>query len=211
VAARPAGADARPRGLSRRECRGGRGGRRGPARRRRETGRRRRAARARAAARDAWRRCPRSPPSHPRAADGSGRPGARLGARGGVGLAVAGRVSHRAGVPHWFWGVLGTLSVLRSNALGTGWSILSALGGTAVGIILGAGLVLGIGTHETVLWAVLPLAVLLGSYAPRAISFAAGQAGFTVVLFVLFNLIQPTGWRVGLVRLEDVATGLAVS
>src|SRR5207253_3456950 len=56
-----------------------------------------------------------------------------------------------------------------------------------------------------------PLAVLLGSYAPRAISFAAGQAGFTVVLFVLFNLIQPVGWRVGLVRIEDVAIGFAIS
>jgi hypothetical protein len=62
-----------------------------------------------------------------------------------------------------------------------------------------------------VLWAVLPFAVLLGSYAPRAISFAAGQAGFTVVLFVLFNIIQPVGWRVGLVRLEDVAIGFAIS
>jgi uncharacterized membrane protein YccC len=55
------------------------------------------------------------------------------------------------------------------------------------------------------------VAVLVGSYAPRAISFAAGQAGFTVVLFVLFNLIQPTGWRVGLVRIEDVAIGFAIS
>src|SRR5207244_6048825 len=70
---------------------------------------------------------------------------------------------------------------------------------------------IGIATPQSVLWAVLPLAVLLGSYAPRAISFAAGQAGFTVVLFVLFNLIQPTGWRVGLVRIEDVAIGFAVS
>jgi uncharacterized membrane protein YccC len=58
---------------------------------------------------------------------------------------------------------------------------------------------------------VLPLAVLLAAYAPRAISFAAGQAGFTVLLFVLFNLIQPSGWTVGLVRLEDVAIGFAVS
>ncbi len=131
--------------------------------------------------------------------------------RGAAGLAVAVFIAQRSGVQHGFWVVLGTLSVLRSNALGTGWSIVSALGGTAVGIVLGAGLVLGIGTHEAVLWAVLPLAVLLASYAPRAISFAAGQAGFTVVLFVLFNLIQPTGWRVGLVRLEDVAIGFAVS
>src|SRR5207244_12323185 len=131
--------------------------------------------------------------------------------RGAAGLAVAVFIAQRAGLQHAFWVVLGTLSVLRSNALSTGWSILSALAGTAVGIVLGAGLVLAIGTHEAVLWAVLPLAVLLGSYAPRAISFAAGQAGFTVVLFVLFNLIQPVGWRVGLVRLEDVAIGFAVS
>jgi uncharacterized membrane protein YccC len=107
--------------------------------------------------------------------------------------------------------VLGTLSVLRSNALGTGRSIVSALAGTAVGIVVGALLVIAIGTHETVLWGVLPVAILLAAYAPRAISFAAGQAGFTVVLFILFNLIQPVGWRVGLIRVEDIAIGFAIS
>jgi uncharacterized membrane protein YccC len=131
--------------------------------------------------------------------------------RGAAGLAVAVFVAQQAGLQHAFWVVLGTLSVLRSNALTTGWSILSALGGTAVGLLVGAGLVIAIGTHELVLWVVLPLAVLLASYAPRAISFAAGQAGFTVVLFVLFNLIQPTGWTVGLVRIEDVAIGFGIS
>jgi uncharacterized membrane protein YccC len=131
--------------------------------------------------------------------------------RGAAGLAVAVYIAQRAGLQHGFWVVLGTLSVLRSNALGTGWSILSALAGTAVGILIGALLVIGIGTHEAVLWGVLPVAVLLAAYAPRAISFAAGQAGFTVVLFVLFNLIQPVGWRVGLVRVEDVAIGFAIS
>jgi uncharacterized membrane protein YccC len=58
---------------------------------------------------------------------------------------------------------------------------------------------------------VLPVSLLLAAYAPRAISFAAGQAGFTVVLFVLYNLIQPVGWKVGLVRVEDVAIGFGVS
>jgi uncharacterized membrane protein YccC len=114
--------------------------------------------------------------------------------RGAAGLAVAVYIAQRTGVQHGFWVVLGTLSVLRSNALGTGWSILSALAGTAVGIVIGALLVIAIGTHEAVLWGVLPVAVLLAAYAPRAISFAAGQAGFTVVLFVLFNIIQPVGW-----------------
>jgi uncharacterized membrane protein YccC len=131
--------------------------------------------------------------------------------RGAAGLAIAVFIAQRAGLQHAFWVVLGTLSVLRSNALSTGWSILSALAGTAVGLVVGAALVIAIGTHELVLWGVLPVAVLLAAYAPRAISFAAGQAGFTVVLFVLFNLIQPTGWRVGLVRIEDVAIGFGIS
>ena len=131
--------------------------------------------------------------------------------RGAAGLAVAVYIAQRSGLQHSFWVVLGTLSVLRSNALSTGWSVLTALAGTAVGIVLGAALVIAIGTHDYVLWAVLPVAVLLAAYAPRAISFAAGQAGFTVVLFVLFNIIQPTGWTVGLVRIEDVAIGFAIS
>jgi uncharacterized membrane protein YccC len=131
--------------------------------------------------------------------------------RGAAGLAVAVYVAQRTGLQHGFWVVLGTLSVLRSNALGTGWSIVSALAGTAVGLVAGALLVIAIGTHEAVLWAVLPFAVLLGAYAPRAISFAAGQAGFSVVLYVLFNLIQPVGWSVGLIRVEDVAIGFGIS
>ena len=131
--------------------------------------------------------------------------------RGAAGLAVAVYIAQRTGLQHGFWVVLGTLSVLRSNALGTGWSVLSALAGTGIGIVIGALLVLAIGTHEPVLWGVLPVAVLLAAYAPRAISFAAGQAAFTVVLFVLFNLIQPVGWSVGVIRVEDVAVGFAIS
>src|SRR5436189_2016608 len=142
---------------------------------------------------------------------GAGSVWLRNSLRGAAGLTIAVYVAQRTGLQHSFWVVLGTLSVLRSNALGTGWSVLSALAGTAVGIFVGAGLVIAIGTHESVLWAVLPVAVLLAAYAPRAISFAAGQAAFTVVLFVLFNLIQPVGWTVGLVRIEDVAIGFAIS
>jgi uncharacterized membrane protein YccC len=126
--------------------------------------------------------------------------------RGAVGLAVGVYIAQRTGVQHGFWVVLGTLSVLRSNALGTGWSVLSALAGTAVGIVVGSLIVIAIGTHQGVLWGVLPVALLLAAYAPRAISFAAGQAGF-----VLYNLIQPVGWKVGVVRVEDVAIGFGVS
>ena len=131
--------------------------------------------------------------------------------RGAAGLAVAVFIAQRAGLQHSYWVVLGTLSVLRSNALGTGRSIVGALAGTAAGILVGAGILELLGASDPVLWAVLPVAVLVAAYAPRVISFAFGQAGFTVALVILFNLIDPIGWRVGLIRIEDVAIGFAVS
>ena len=131
--------------------------------------------------------------------------------RGAVGLAIAVFIAQKTGLQHSFWVVLGTLSVLRSNALGTGRSVISALAGTAVGIVVGAAILIPLKGDDTVLWAILPVAVLLGGYAPRVISFAAGQAAFTVVVLVLFNIIQPTGWKVGIVRIEDVAVGFAIS
>ena len=131
--------------------------------------------------------------------------------RGAVALALAVLVAHESDVQEGFWVVLGTLSVLRSNALGTGATVVGALAGTAIGIVAGAALVIAVGTSSPVLWVCLPPAVLLAAYAPRAVSFAAGQAGFTLLLLILFNLLRPVGWRVGLVRVEDVALGFAVS
>ena len=131
--------------------------------------------------------------------------------RGAVGLAVAVFIAQQTGLQHSFWVVLGTLSVLRSNALGTGRSVLSALIGTAIGILIGAAILIPVHGNTTVLWALLPVAVLIAGYAPRVISFAAGQAAFTVVVLILFNIIQPAGWKVGIVRIEDVAIGFAIS
>jgi uncharacterized membrane protein YccC len=135
----------------------------------------------------------------------------RNSARAGIALGIAVVIAQQASLQHAFWVVLGTLSVLRSNALGTGSTVISALLGTAVGLLIGAGLVVAASEDEAVLWVLLPPAVLLAAYAPQAISFAAGQAGFTVTMLILFNIIQPTGWTVGLVRIEDVAIGFAVS
>jgi uncharacterized membrane protein YccC len=58
---------------------------------------------------------------------------------------------------------------------------------------------------------VLPVAILVAAYAPGTTPFLVGQAAFTVVIVVLFNLLQPVGWTVGLLRIEDVAIGCAVS
>lgn len=131
--------------------------------------------------------------------------------RGAIGLGLAVLIAKLTGVEHSFWVVLGTLSVLRSNALNTGQTALRGVLGTSVGVLVGAAAMLAIGPNPFVLWLVLPVAILIAGIAPSAISFAAGQAAFTVVLVLLFNIIAPAGWTVGLVRIEDVALGCAVS
>jgi uncharacterized membrane protein YccC len=131
--------------------------------------------------------------------------------RGSLALAAAVLVADLSGVQHGFWVVLGTLSVLRTNAASTESTALRALGGTVVGFAVGALLMLGIGTSTPALWAALPIAIAVAAYAPGTLPFAFGQAAFTVVVVVLFNLLVPVGWKVGLLRIQDVALGCAVS
>jgi uncharacterized membrane protein YccC len=131
--------------------------------------------------------------------------------RGSLALATAVLVADVSGVQHGFWVVLGTLSVLRTNAASTESTALRALGGTVIGFAVGALLLLGIGTSTPALWAALPIALAVAAYAPGTLPFAFGQAAFTVVVVVLFNLLAPVGWKVGLLRIQDVALGCGVS
>jgi hypothetical protein len=131
--------------------------------------------------------------------------------RGAAALALAVLVADVSDVQHGFWVAFGALSVLRSNALATGQNTLRAVLGTTAGFVVGGALVYAIGTNTTVLWILLPFAVLFAGFAPAAISFTAGQAAFTMVLLILFNIIAPAGWKIGLVRVEDIAIGGAVS
>jgi uncharacterized membrane protein YccC len=131
--------------------------------------------------------------------------------RGAIALAIAVFIAKEAGLQHSFWVILGTLSVLRSSAVSTGQNALRAVSGTLIGFVLGSLILALVGTNVTVLWFLFPLAILVAGFAPTAISFAAGQAGFTLTLVILYNVLEPVGWRVGLYRVEDVAIGCAVS
>ena len=75
--------------------------------------------------------------------------------------------------------------------------------------MIGGALLVAIGTCSAALWVALPIAVFVAAYAPATAPFAVGQAAFTVTVAVLFNLLVPVGWRVGVVRIEDVAIGCA--
>lgn len=131
--------------------------------------------------------------------------------RGALGLGIAVALANLTSLQHSFWILLGTLSVLRSNALNTGQNAMRAVLGTLVGSVIGAGLLQLIGHHSTVLWVLLPLAVLIAGIAPAAISFAAGQAAFTVTVVILFNIGQNPDWHIVLLRIQDIAVGCGVS
>ncbi|WP_037605966.1 FUSC family protein [Streptacidiphilus rugosus] len=131
--------------------------------------------------------------------------------RGAVGLGIAVLLADLTSVQHSFWVLLGALSVLRSNALSTGQNALRAVLGTVVGSIVGAGLLQLIGHHGTVLWFLLPIAILVAGIAPAAISFTAGQAAFTITLVILFNIGQNPDWHIVVLRVQDIALGCAVS
>lgn len=131
--------------------------------------------------------------------------------RGAVALGLAVFLAGCTGVQNSFWMVSGTIAVLRSNALLTGQNAVRALLGTLVGIVVGSGLIFVLGPDTTMFWVLLPPAIVFTGLAPAAISFAAGQAGFTAALLIMFNIIAPEGWTIGLVRFEDIVLGCAVS
>ncbi|MGA5462428.1 FUSC family protein [Mycobacterium sp. NPDC050041] len=130
--------------------------------------------------------------------------------RTGLGLALAVAVTHVFPVEHGFWVVLGAMSVLRSSALTTGTRVLRAVAGTGIGFVVGVVVIELVGVDHAVMWLLLPLVAFGSAWVPEVASFIAGQAAFTMMVLIIFNLIQPTGWSVGLIRVEDVVVGALV-
>jgi uncharacterized membrane protein YccC len=128
-----------------------------------------------------------------------------------IGLALAVFVARTLDLSHAFWVVLGTIQVLRSNALGTGRTIVSAVAGNAIGVVVGGLFALVAGSEPAVMWIAFPFSVFLAAYAATTIGFMLSQAAFTINLIIVFNLISPAGWQVGLIRIEDLLVGAIIS
>src|SRR5258707_9113087 len=128
-----------------------------------------------------------------------------------IGLALAVFVARSLGISHAFWVVLGTIQVLRSTALGTGRTVILAVVGNAIGVIVGGLFVVLAGNHPAIMWTAFPIAVFGAAYAATTIGLAASQAAFSILLIIVFNLISPAGWQVGLVRIEDLLVGAFIS
>jgi uncharacterized membrane protein YccC len=128
-----------------------------------------------------------------------------------IGLALAVFVARTLGISHAFWVVLGTIQVLRSSALGTGRTIILAVIGNAIGVVIGGLFAVVAGNHPALMWAAFPIAVFGAAYAATTIGFMLSQAAFTINLIIVFNLISPAGWQIGIVRIEDLLIGTGIS
>ncbi len=113
-------------------------------------------------------------------------------------------------VEHAFWVVLGVLPVLNARC-GIARTFWQEQAGTAVGFSVSAALVAIIGEQQAWYWYLLPLVVFVSTYAASAVGLMAGQAAFTVFAVVLFCILLPQQRPAGILRLEDIAIGGAVS
>jgi uncharacterized membrane protein YccC len=135
---------------------------------------------------------------------------AHNGVRMGAGLALAVAVTHLHQFEHGFWVVVGTMLVLSSSALSTRTKTVQAVVGTALGIVVGGLIVAGLGTAPVVLWLLVPITIFAATYLPRFVSFTVAQAAGAMNLLIILSLMIPTGWRIGLLRVENIALGAAV-
>jgi uncharacterized membrane protein YccC len=131
--------------------------------------------------------------------------------RAAIALAASLTVARLVDFDHGFWVVLGTLMVLRSGVNDTTTTALQALRGTLVGFAVAVPIAYAANGHDALLWVLLPFTTFLAAWAPGAIGLGTGQAAFTIFVVVLFNLAAPAGTQTAVLRLETVATGIAVA
>jgi uncharacterized membrane protein YccC len=125
-----------------------------------------------------------------------------------LGLSLARLVGGLLGIENGFWVLFATLGVMRTSAVQTGATALQAVLGTLIGFAVGLPLLLAIGTRGDLYLYVLPL-VTVGGLLAGSINVVWGQAGFTVLVSVLFNLVEPVGWEIGVIRVQTVVLGAA--
>ena len=135
----------------------------------------------------------------------------RSAVRSAVALSLSIAVAKSVSLQHPFWIVLGTLSALRFDALGTGRTAKQALIGTTAGVALSAVCIQLFGGNQVIWWILFPIALFWAAYTPGTLSFAVGQAGFSFVVIVMFSILSPVRLDTAAARLIDVVLGLAIS
>lgn len=112
-------------------------------------------------------------------------------------------------VDHGFWVTLAALLVLHSSAASTTATSLQAIAGTLIGFVIAALVLLAFGNSPVAMWVLLPIAIFLAGYMPGVVGFMIGQTSFTILVIVLYTLIDPVGITTDIARVETVALGAA--
>jgi Fusaric acid resistance protein-like len=132
-------------------------------------------------------------------------------ARAAVAMGLAALIAGVFKLEHGFWIALGILPVLRAGDTAGARTFLQEQGGTLAGFMSSAVLVALVGSHREVYWIALPITAFVAAYVSTAVGFVAGQAAFTLFVVVLLNIVTSLGYRAGILRLEDIAIGGAIS
>jgi hypothetical protein len=131
--------------------------------------------------------------------------------RCGLALGLAVLLTRLLKVEHAFWVVLGVLPVLNASRSSAARAFWQEQAGTLIGFLVSAAVVTIIGQHIAWYWLILPFVVFGSVYAASCSSLLPGQAAFTVFAVVLFCILSPKQKQAGILRLEDIAIGGAVS
>jgi uncharacterized membrane protein YccC len=131
--------------------------------------------------------------------------------RSGLAMGLAVLIARLVKVEHAFWVVLGVLPVLSANQGSTARAFWQEQAGTLIGFSFSAFAVAILGPHQTWYWLILPFITFASAYAATAVGLMAGQAAFTLFAVVLFCILSPQQKQTGIIRLEDIAIGGALS
>ena len=124
-----------------------------------------------------------------------------------IGLAAARSVAGVLDLSHGFWVLLATLSLMRTSAVAGRAVLVRAFAGTIAGALIAAAVLTLVGVHTDVYAWTLPLVMVLALMAGPVFGIGAGQAGFTVVIAMVFAQLTPSSWQLAEVRLTDVVVG----
>jgi uncharacterized membrane protein YccC len=124
-----------------------------------------------------------------------------------LGLAAARLIAGLLDLSHGFWVLLATLTLMRTTVAATRAALVPAFVGTVIGGLAMA-VVLGLAGGDSRFYEIaFPFFLLFGLVAGPVAGPLVGQAGFTLMVAVLFAQMAPVTWRLAEVRITDVVMG----
>ncbi|MFE7245747.1 FUSC family protein [Streptomyces sp. NPDC057580] len=122
-------------------------------------------------------------------------------------LAAARTVAGADTLPHGFWAMLATLTLIRTTAAQTSTVVRQALTGALLGALAAAALLVFAGGNTTAYAVALPVIMLATFWIGPTHGPGWAQGLFTLVVSTVFAQLAPATWHLAEFRFLDVVTG----